>query len=115
MGVVMGFVLGAGTGDEVVEGLHLHGHVLHLRVDDADGLGVDGLGGCLDGGVVVVDGGPVSFHFAFQGFARLEDLVDQVGLLFGPDCHCVGVRFVCVLEGGSRGRHIVTDGVDVAG
>ena len=52
---VVSFVLGPSAGDEVIEGLHLGGHSLHLGVNDADGFLVDGFGGFLDGSVVLVD------------------------------------------------------------
>ena len=56
MRCVMEFVLGAGTGDEVVESTHLGGHVGHLGIYYADRLFVDGFGGRLDGGVVLING-----------------------------------------------------------
>ncbi len=40
---MMLLILGTSSRDEVVQGLHLRGHVLHLFVDDADRLFVDGL------------------------------------------------------------------------
>lgn len=52
---VMAFVLGPRAGDEIIEGAHLSCHIGHLGVYNADCLFVDGLCGCLDGGVVLVD------------------------------------------------------------
>lgn len=48
MGFVVAFVLGSGAGDEVVQGLHLLGHVFHLCVYDTYSFLVDGLGGRLN-------------------------------------------------------------------
>lgn len=53
---MMLLVLGTSAGYEVVQGLHLRGHVLHLFVDNADRLFVDGLGGVLNRGVTLVYG-----------------------------------------------------------
>lgn len=55
MRFMVSFVLRACASDEIVQSLHLRCHVFHLCVDDANGLFVDGLGGCLDCGVVLVD------------------------------------------------------------
>lgn len=49
-------VLGTSARYEVVQGLHLRGHVLHLFVDNADRLFVDGLGGVLNRSVTLVYG-----------------------------------------------------------
>ena len=53
---VMLLVLRAGARYKCVECGHLCGHVFHLGVDDADSFFVDGVRGCLDGGVMVVYG-----------------------------------------------------------
>lgn len=55
LGVVRGVLL-FGARDKVVEVFHLHVEVLHLLVDYADRLGVDGLGRGLDGAAVLVGG-----------------------------------------------------------
>jgi len=47
-------ILGTSSRDEVVQGLHLRGHVLHLLVDDADRLFVDGLGSVLNRSVTLI-------------------------------------------------------------
>lgn len=47
-------ILGTSSRDEVVQGLHLRGHVLHLFVDNADRLLVDGLGSILDRSVTLI-------------------------------------------------------------
>ena len=53
---VVKLVLRASTGDKVIESTHLSGHVGHLGIYYANRLFVDGLGGGLDGGIVLVDG-----------------------------------------------------------
>lgn len=42
MGRVMLLVLRASASYEVIEDLHLRGHILHLGIDNADGLFVNG-------------------------------------------------------------------------
>ena len=51
---VMQLVLGTCACYEVVQGLHLGGHVFHLGIYDSDGFFVDGFGCVLDRGVVFV-------------------------------------------------------------
>lgn len=53
-------VLGTSSGYEVVQGLHLRGHVLHLFVNDADYLLVDGLGRVLNRSITLIDSLEVS-------------------------------------------------------
>lgn len=51
---MMLLVLGTSSSYEVVQGLHLRGHVLHLFVDDADCLIVYGLGGVLNRSITLI-------------------------------------------------------------
>lgn len=95
MGAVVEFVLGSGSRDEVVQGLHLGGHVFHLGVDYTDGFFVDGLSGGLDGGVVFVDGFPVFLHFTFQSVSGFGDFSDKEALFLRPGVHAGIVVFVC--------------------
>ncbi len=55
MRCMMLLILGTSSRYEVVQGLHLRGHVLHLFVDNADRLLMDGLGSILDRGVALID------------------------------------------------------------
>ena len=77
VGFVVALVLGAGSGDEVIESLHLDGHIFHLGVDNADGLFVDRFCGCLDGGIVLIDRSPILLHLALEGISRLEYFFDN--------------------------------------
>ncbi len=99
MRAVMAFVLGPCSGDEVVECLHLGGHVFHLGVDYTDGLIVHRLRGGLDRGVLFVDGLPVVLHFAFQRISGLEDLLNEQNLLLRPNVHAITVMLVCRVQG----------------
>jgi hypothetical protein len=54
MAIVMLGVLGAGTGDEIVKSSHFGFDIFHLGINNSDCLIVDGFGGELEGGVVLV-------------------------------------------------------------